>query len=609
LRSIGVTNLLLGVLAFGLAIAVMLPGLGGGFLFDDYPNIVENETVHLSALSFEALRESLSGPEAGPLGRPVSVLSFALTHYFFGLDPFAFKAINLAIHVINGLLVAWLVSLLLRTLRGVQLSEKGSACLALWVAATWLAHPINIVSVMLAVQRMTLLSGMFMLLALIGHLKAMSAPPEKSAKWAWFAASWLVFWPLSVLSKETGLLFPLYILAITIFTQPVSVSPLRKKTWGVPASVFSLLLIALAMLSYLGWGWLDAAYAMRPFSLAERLMTEARVLWFYAAQIVIPDPESFGLYLDDLTLSTGLLSPPATLFAIIGWDACLLAIAYWRHRQPVLCFAAAWFLVGHSLESTFLPLEIAHEYRNYLPSIGLILGVGYLGATVLQKLKLDHRSLTVGQVAVIPVLVLALFTWMRADQLGHPLVGTQLEATRHPQSARANYTVALTLIQSGYGDVGDPLGGHNVRYYFQQAGAADSSFKFGYLGLIAWACASGRPVERQWIDEFSRRLEHSPFSPRDRELPDRLLKPLLNMPKCLDRQDAIKLFVAGANNSKLTKSLRTSFLVATSTYELLVSVDPSSARNYLEKASAVSPEDIALSRRLKSFGVPNPMAK
>ena len=601
MRSIGATNLLLGMLAFGLAIAVMLPGLGGGFLFDDYPNIVENETVHLRALSFEALRESLSGPAAGPLGRPVSVLSFALTHYFFGLDPFAFKAINLAIHVINGLLVAWLVTLLLRTLRGVPLSEKGSVWLPLWVAAIWLAHPINIMPVMLAVQRMTLLSGMFMLLALIGHLKAMSTPPGKSEKWAWFAASWLVFWPLSALSKETGLLFPLYILAITLLSQPVDVPAPWKKSWVVPASVFSLLVIALAMLSFLGWGWLDTAYAMRPFSLAERLMTEARVLWFYAAQIVIPAPESFGLYLDDFALSTGLLSPPATLFAIIGWGAGILAIGYWRHRQPVLCLAAAWFLVGHSLESTFLPLEIAHEYRNYLPSIGLILGVGYLGATVLQKLKLDHRSQTVGLVAIIPVLVLALFTWMRADQLGNPLVGTQIEAARHPQSARANYALALTLIQSGYGDAGDPFGGHNVRYYLQQAGAVDSSFKFGYLGLIAWACASGRPVERQWIDEFARRLEHTPFSPRDLELPDRLLKPLLSMPKCLDRQDAIRLFVAGAENSKTSRSLRTRFLEAASDYELLVSVDPRSARDYLAKASAVSPEDLALSRKLKSF--------
>jgi hypothetical protein len=189
------------------------------------------------------------------------------------------------------------------------------------------------------------------------------------------------------------------------------------------------------------------------------------------------------------------------------------------------------------------------------------------------------------------------------------LVGTQIEATRHPQSARANYTVALTLIQSGYGDADDPLGGHNVRYYFQQAGAVDSSFKFGYLGLIAWACASGRPVERPWIDELARRLEHSPFSPRDSELPDRLLKPLLGMPKCLDRQDAIRLFVAGADNSRLTRSLRTSFFEAASDYELLVSADPGSARNYLEKASAVSPEDIAISQRLKSFGFPNSAAK
>jgi len=592
-----------------LTLAVMTPGLKGGFFFDDNPNIVQNNAIHIENLTLASLKGSIDGPTAGPLGRPISVLSFALTYYFFGLDPFAFKAINLAIHVINGLLVAWLVTLLLRTLPGVPLSEKARTGLPLWVAAIWLIHPINIVPVMLAVQRMTLLSGMFMLLALIGHLKAVSTPPGGNSKWPWFAASWLIFWPLSVLSKETGLLFPLYVLAITLLFQPAKLPSPRKKSWVVPTSIFSLLLIALAMLSLLGWRWLDTAYAMRPFSPAERLMTETRALWFYAAQIVIPDHRAFGLYLDDFSLSTGILHPPQTLLAVIGLVIVILGIWRFRHRQPVLCLAAAWFLVGHSLESSFLPLEIAHEYRNYLPSIGLIFGVGYLGATVLQKLKLDHQTLTTGLTATIPVLVLTLFTWIRADQLGNPLVGSQIEATRHPQSARANYSAALALVQSGYGDTGDPIGGHNVRFYLQQAGAVDSSFKFGYLSLVVWACASGRSVERPWLDEFAHRLEHTPFSPQDRELPNHLLTPLLNMPKCLNRQDALRLFVAGSSNPKISNPLRAQFLEAVADYELLVSLDPHAARNYLAKASIVSPDDTKLSRKLKSFGFLKPTAE
>ncbi|MEN6587379.1 MAG: pilus assembly protein PilF [Sulfuricella sp.] len=584
-----------------LTLAVMLPDLNGGFIFDDNPNIVENSAIHLESLNFDSLRASISGPTAGPLGRPISVISFALTYYFFGLDPFAFKAINLAIHAINGLLVAWLVKLLLRTSPGVQFSEKTILWLPMWVAAVWLIHPINIMTVMLAVQRMALLSGMFMLLALISHLKAMSMPPGAKTYWAWFAAGWLLFWPLSILSKETGLLFPLYSLAIMLLSRPPSVITFRRPSWAIPASLLSLPIIAIAMLFILGWHWLESAYAMRPFTLTERLLTEARVLWFYAAQIVTPNYASFGLYLDDFSLSTGILKPPTTLLSVIGWGVAIPGIWIFRNRQPLLCFGVAWFLVGHSLESTFLPLEIAQEYRNYIPSIGLILAVGHLGVTTLQKLGPNSRPLTIRLLAATSILVLALFTWLRADQMGNPLLGTQMEATRHPQSARANHAAALALIKAGYGDASDPIAGNNIRFYLQQSEMADPSFKFGYLGLIIWSCGSGRPVEKQWLDGLSDRLEHTPFAPKDYALPDLLFKPLIRMPKCLSRQDATRLFVAGANNPSIRKSLRARFLEAAADYELLASADPRTAQGYLKMALALSPNDPELRRKLESF--------
>jgi len=586
-----------------LALAAFAPGLSGGFFFDDNPNIVSNNAIQIEDLTLSSLKGSLQGPTAGPLGRPVSVLSFALTHYFFGLDPFAFKAINLAIHGVNAMLVAWLVALLLRRLRGIQLSENARVWLPVWVAAIWLIHPINVVPVMLAVQRMTLLSGMFMLLALISHLKGISKPPGR-AKWGWLAAGWLVFWPLSVLSKETGFLFPLYVLVITLFSGTPAVSVSARQRWVIPAALLSLAVIAAAMVSLLGWSWLDTAYSAREFSLPQRLLTEARVLWFYAAQIVIPDYGAFALYHDDLAISTDILHPTTTLLAVIGWVAVILGILRFRHQQPILCLAAAWFLAGHTLESTILPLEIAHEYRNYLPSLGLLVGVAYLGAAVLQKLRLDHPQMTFSLVAIIPVLVLALFTWLRSDQLANPLVGSQIEAGRHPQSARANYSAALALIQAGYGDAGDPIAGHFVQYYLKQAGAADFSFKLGYVGLIVWSCASGRTVERGWIDELARRLEHTPMSPADADIPDTLLKPLLSMPQCLDRGDAFRLFTAGADNSGANRRLRAKFLEDASTYELLVALDPGQARDLLARASALLPDDQRLRERLEEFELP-----
>ncbi len=46
------------------------------------------------------------------------------------------------------------------------------------------------------------------------------------------------------------------------------------------------------------------------------------------------------------------------------WCAFLL-----RRRYPLLLLAVLFFLVGHSMESTLIPLEMVYEHRNYLPGM------------------------------------------------------------------------------------------------------------------------------------------------------------------------------------------------------------------------------------------------
>ncbi len=580
-----------------LALTALAPGLTGGFFFDDSPNIVENTAIHITSVSLDTLAASLEGPRAGPLGRPVSVLSFALTHAYFGLDAYAFKAINLAIHCANALLVAWLTALLMR-LTPQNTSKATRMWLPIWVAAIWIVHPIHFVAVMMAAQRMTLLAGLFTLLALIAHLKGLLAR-GRTHTWLYLIMAWLVLWPLSILSKETGLMFPMYVLAITLFVIPPSRGAARGI--GLAASAVALGIAGIGMVLFLGTSWMDHAYAMRPFTLTERVMTEARVLWFYLGQVLLPSYGSFGLYLDWLPHSTGLLSPPSTIIALLAWCiAIILAIAL-RHRIPLLGFGVFWFLLGHSLESSFLPLEIAHEHRNYLPALGPIFVVGYSGGYLLNRMKLDHPRATVIAAAVTPILFLGFMSWLRAEQMSRPLIGTQIEASRHPMSARANHAAGVALMVAGFGDAGDPLGGKTIRYYFEQAERADPSFKWGYHGLLVWACASGRPIEPAWLDAFADRLNNTPFQPGQVSLPGHLLRALTTMPHCLPRSEALRLFSAGGTNWRISPALRAQFLEAASDYELVVSRDPDAAQTYLEQALKAWPHDARLKDKLSGY--------
>ena len=72
------------------------------------------------------------------------------------------------------------------------------------------------------------------------------------------------------------------------------------------------------------------------------------------------------------------------------------------------------------MESTFLPLEIAHEHRNYLPMYGLILVViYYLGhRAIRERLSLRLQTVFMG------VLILALVVWIfGASGLGVAVAG------------------------------------------------------------------------------------------------------------------------------------------------------------------------------------------
>ena len=173
-------------------------------------------------------------------------------------------------------------------------------------------------------------------------------------------AAWIFVWPLSLLSKETGVLFPVFVLAWEVLLRRASVGHMDRFAKGLVALS---VVVALAASIYLISGkaqWLWAGYEFRPFSMAQRLLTEGRVIWLYLGLMLLPRLSAFALNHDDIEISTGWLAPWTTLTAVLG--LLVLALFIWRirARAPIVAFGIAWFLLGHLIESTFLPLEIAH---------------------------------------------------------------------------------------------------------------------------------------------------------------------------------------------------------------------------------------------------------
>src|SRR6185437_6136793 len=117
----GLPWLLLAVAAIVTA-AVYWPGRTGGWVFDDYPNIVDNAAIHITRGNSTLaawVNSALSSPSSF-LRRPLASLTFSLNWYFGGGNPWPFKVTNIVIHLINGVLVFCMLRALLRlvALRG-----------------------------------------------------------------------------------------------------------------------------------------------------------------------------------------------------------------------------------------------------------------------------------------------------------------------------------------------------------------------------------------------------------------------------------------------------------------------------------------------------------
>lgn len=566
----------------------MAPGLGGGFFFDDHPNIVENKSIQIESLDGASLKQALAGPTASPFGRPVSVASFALTHYFFGLDPYAFKAVNLAVHLLNGLLVFWLARQLLGTLSAASPRRRDG--LALWLAAAWLLHPIQLLPVLHVVQRMTSLSALFLFAGLLLHMRA-----RERGSLAGLLLAWSICWPLSFFSKESGVLFPLFALAWELIVR-------RSAQGGLDrfARVFAVLagLTFLAGLAYLALPsgrWLLAGYDSRSFTLAERLLTEGRVLWFYLGLIALPRIEALGLQHDDIALSLGLTEPWTTAPALLGLAG--LAWLAWRLRVrvPLVAFGIAWFFIGHAMESTVLPLEIAHEHRNYVPLFGVLVAAAALLARALDA---AGTKKTLGMaLAGLALLYFPFVTALRAHQFGEEVRRTQIEAQHHRGSARAQFEAGRVLALLPDASLPDSPARSFAQAHLQRAGELDANFKTSWLVLIHLDCRAGQSADPAMVDELARRLKETPFGPGDVTTLYALKEMSIEGSLCLARPEVERLFAAAQANTRVGAHPRMLMHSWLADYYALKARDLPAATAELDRALAISPHNP--SNRLK----------
>lgn len=429
--------MLAGILGLGMLLlvtaAVYGPGLTGGFILDDGANLGSLARIE-GPLDWRQLASFVFSSAINVGDRYVSLLSFGLQHASWPGDPWSFKLVNLILHLLNGCL---LFGLFVRAGALMGMAPRHRLVAGLFAASLWLLHPLAVSTVLYVVQRMTQLATLFTLLGLLAYLHGrIQLVKRPLAGYGWMSAGVAAGGLFAALSKETGILLPVYILVLEVtLLQRVA----RGRGWRLWAAVFLVapLVLTAAYLATTLWPSLANGYRLRGFGAGERLLTEARVLMDYLQMILFPRPSLLGVFHDDYSISRGILDPPQTLAAAM-LIASLLASGIWlRKRAPMYGFAVLWFFGGHLLESTVIPLELYFEHRNYLPMAGVLWAVAHYlwkGWSGCDEALIRRLLLGLG---FSWLAVLAALTFFESRIWGNPLAQAVTWAREHPASPRA----------------------------------------------------------------------------------------------------------------------------------------------------------------------------
>jgi tetratricopeptide (TPR) repeat protein len=359
-------NILLLICLIGLSLA---PCLKADFVYwDDDLHLLKNPVIQQTSLAntLEIFRSVVNKTYI-----PLTILTFNIEHYFFGLNPFAYHLNNLILHLLICLLIY-------RLLCRMGLDKQ----VAFLAALLFGIHPMHVESVAWVTQRKDVLYSLFYLLSLSCYWTYLTHRRKNS-----YLGS-IVFAVLSILAKPMALSLPLTLLVLDWYYQGRIIrQALANK---VP---FLLLIVPIAWITY-------SLNARIPFeNIPESFLTWAWSATFYIKKFFTP----FVL------LPLYSLPQPVSIFNPSYASSVLMLIALpfvlWICRRDRLLFFAITF---YTLSTFFLwrydntvDITIVADRFMYLPSLGFCVWLAHMAVGNYKNQRIF--ILTIGLIALLMI--------------------------------------------------------------------------------------------------------------------------------------------------------------------------------------------------------------
>jgi len=415
-------NLVWLLLLFLIGVGVYSFNLNNPLFWDDDDWIVNNPYVH--SLSGENLKNIFTKDMLSGFGlssnyyRPLLLASFAFNWVLHGTNPFGYHLISNLFHIVNALLIFFLLStittlnvVMTKTVDNSLLFSKRAAFIA---ALLWLVHPLNVEAVAYISGRGDPMSVFFILLALWLFIK--------NRKW-WA----IVPFVLAILSRETAILMPALLMVYYIsFLSKQRLWPAFKEAfkktipyWAISVFYFILRLTILNFKDTLNFYSQTNLYTE---NISYRLYTFGHVLVEYLKILFVP----LGLHMErNILVNTSFYQWPVWLGFLIVLGIVLIGFILFRNllkienwklkiKEPnsnfrIWFFGWGWFFVAIAPVSGIIPINaLMYEHWLYLPLVGLSALAGWYLGLLLDKTR--PKALLYRLVVVLLVVWLGFFS-------------------------------------------------------------------------------------------------------------------------------------------------------------------------------------------------------
>ncbi len=327
--------------------------------WDDIDYVTENPYVR--DLSFRGIGNIFTVYVSNHY-HPLTLLSLAIDYHLWGLNATGYIAGNILLHLLNVVLVFFI-------LRQLGLSMAGGFIGALIFAI----HPMRIESVVWVSERKDVLYVFFYLLALINYMRFLTS--DRSVRYYLYA---LILFIMALFSKASAVSLPLVLLAVDYYfeRQDYKKSVLEK----IPLFLFSLIFGLIAVQAQSGG-------AQNTFPLMDKVFMFTYALCFYLFRFIAPFRHT---PLIEFPVKEGAALP--VVYYVSALIIPVLIIIYFRLRsfRKVYLFSILFFVLSVFMVLVKYPVGPAYlaERYTYMPYIAL----SFLLVTLITKDTRGHLN-------------------------------------------------------------------------------------------------------------------------------------------------------------------------------------------------------------------------